>query len=186
MTCILPEIDSLEQHLSHLDNNRQAYCPEYCPHCGFGTLHIHGNYYRKADKEGSNGVYLDPIPIPRFLCVGCGATCSCLPSCIPPYRWYLWAAQQTILLCLLRGMPVAEIERQHFPSRHTIRRWSHWINERFAIYKFCLCSHISALGFCPTLCDFWLTYLQHGSLDNAMVLLHRAGELVYENRGIIS
>ena len=186
MTCILPEIDSLEQHLSHLKINPQAYCPEHCPRCNFGTLHIHGHYYRKADKEGSNGVYLDPIPIPRFLCVGCRATCSCLPSCIPPYRWYLWAAQQTVLLCLLNGMSVTEIEKQYLPGRHTLRRWSHWINERFSVYKFHLCSTLSNLGSCFTLSHFWSTYLQHKSLDSAMVLIHRAGELTYVNRGIIS
>ncbi|VAW89774.1 hypothetical protein MNBD_GAMMA18-1356, partial [hydrothermal vent metagenome] len=41
-------------------------------------------HLRKADREGEDGLYLDPAPIPRFYCRRCQATCSRLPSCIAP------------------------------------------------------------------------------------------------------
>ena len=60
----------------------------------------HGHYRRKTDREGQEGVYLDPVPIPRFYCRHCQATCSRLPGCIAPRRWYSWLVQQAVLAVL--------------------------------------------------------------------------------------
>ena len=52
MSRILPAIDSLNQHLYHLEHHPEAYCPQRCPHCGMEGVWVHGHYLRKADREG--------------------------------------------------------------------------------------------------------------------------------------
>ena len=62
MSRILPAIESLDQHLYHLEHHPESYRPSQCPHCGMGGLWRHGCYRRKADREGEDGVYFDPTP----------------------------------------------------------------------------------------------------------------------------
>jgi len=82
MCHILPAIDSLVQHIYHLKHHPEAYRPQRCPHCARGGVWRHGHYPRKADREGKDGVYHEPVPIPRFYCRHCQATCSQLPGCM--------------------------------------------------------------------------------------------------------
>ncbi len=42
----------------------------------------------------------DPVAVPRFRCTGCGATCSRLPACVAPRRWYDWRVPQQALRAL--------------------------------------------------------------------------------------
>jgi len=97
MKRIVPGIDTLDQHLQQLEQNPEAYRPACCPHCGTGGVHCHGHYLRKADREAKDGVYLDPVPILRYYCRHCRRSCSRLPSCIAPRRWYLWMLQQAVI-----------------------------------------------------------------------------------------
>lgn len=106
MALILPGIHSLAQHLQHLQALPEDYRPERCPHCGRARMWCHGAYTRKADRERSRSASLNPVPIPRFLCSFCYRTCSRLPECVPPRRWYLWAVQQAVLGLICAGHSV--------------------------------------------------------------------------------
>ena len=103
MAIILAGIHSLTQHLQQLNSNPEAYRPKRCPHCGHAGVWSHGHYLRLPDRENSGPDSLNPIPILRFFCpqAGCRRSCSALPECIPPRRWYLWSVQQAMLLFLI-------------------------------------------------------------------------------------
>ncbi|RQR45788.1 hypothetical protein DIE19_35495 [Burkholderia sp. Bp9126] len=83
---------TLEQHLRVIVTTPRSYHPERCPHCGRACMWAHGFYERKADR--SAGGALNSVPVPRCCCAACGRTCSRLPLCICPLRWYGWALQQ--------------------------------------------------------------------------------------------
>jgi hypothetical protein len=125
MACILAGILSLGQHLSTLKDNRQRYRLECCPHsdCGKSGLWCHGYRYRKADRGTHDPSTLNPIPILRLYCPACQRTCSVLPECIPPLRWYLWVIQQAAVQLFFSGISLNEISQQIKPSRWTISRW---------------------------------------------------------------
>src|ERR1700730_7388581 len=105
MLRIVPLIASLQQHLSELECTPAVYRPPRCPHCGLTRLWKHGRYDRKSDRDTGK---LNPISVPRFVCRRCGGTCSLLPSCLPPRRWYLWGVQAAVLLGLLSGASLRE------------------------------------------------------------------------------
>lgn len=98
MTSIVPNILSLAQYLEALKNISEPYIIEICPTCGYFGLWHHGIRYRKSDREATADTTLNPIPILRFYYSACHYTCSALPECIPPRRWYLWSVQSVVLL----------------------------------------------------------------------------------------
>jgi len=175
---ILPAIESLDQHLYHLEQHPEAYRPERCPHCGMGGVWRHGHYWRKADRDGEDGVYLDPVPIPRFYCHHCQTTCSRLPGCIAPRRWYLWVVQQTALVLLLSGYSLHEVARMHRPGRRTLGRWWRGLKKRFQADSFRLCSRFAELGRHLCFASFWSACLERMSLADAMGWLERDGVLI--------
>ncbi|WP_226382967.1 DUF6431 domain-containing protein [Burkholderia mayonis] len=65
----------------------------------------HGCYDRKADRSADG--QLNPVSVPRFRCPSCRRTCSRLPLCICPRRWYGWALQQQVLAVADRRCVVA-------------------------------------------------------------------------------
>lgn len=178
MCRILPAVDSLDQHLYHLEHHPEAYRPSFCPHCGVSGVWRHGHYLRKADREGEDGLYLDPAPIPRFYCRRCQATCSRLPSCIAPRRWYPWIVQQAALALLLNGSSLRKAARMSRPGRHTIRRWWCWLEDRFSQYSFHLRSHFPALGRTASQTAFWSACFRRMSLASAMAMLDREGVII--------
>jgi len=178
MSRILPAIESLDQYLYHLEHHPESYRPSQCPHCGLSGVWRHGYYRRKADREGKDGVYLDPVPIPRFYCRHCRATCSRLPGCIAPRRWYLWMTQQTALVLLLSGSSLREVARMCRPGRHTIRRWWCWLEERFGQCSFHLRSRFPELGRTTSPTSFWSACLHRMSLADAMGWLDREGAVI--------
>lgn len=102
MCRIVSGIDSLQQHIATLRSTPEVYLPRCCPSCGHGGLWHHGCYFRKADRRPEPmDECLNPIPIPRYLCSSCRHSCSRLPSCIAPRRWYSWLSQQQALQSLL-------------------------------------------------------------------------------------
>ncbi len=178
MCRILPAIESLNQHLYYLEHHADAFRPAQCPHCGFCGVWRHGHYLRKADREGENGVYLDPVPIPRFYCRHCEATFSRLPVCIAPRRWYLWATQQAVLVLLLSGYSLHKVARMCRPGRRTIGRWWRNLESRFHDHSFHLRSRFPELGRHLCFSSFWSACLRQMSLANAMGWLERDGVVI--------
>lgn len=172
---ILAAITSLEQHLITLKNNLSQYCPDKCPSCGKAGLWCHGVYYRKPDREGGN---LNPIPIPRFLCPNCKHTCSVLPECIPPRRWYMWVINQAVLLLSLTGKSMRAIAKESTPSRHTISRWTARFKEQFNLHKDTLCGHLTEFGRTSGFSEFWEGCLKEMPLSQSMYLCHASGVIV--------
>ncbi len=178
MSRIVPLIISLEQHLFLLQHNPEIYRPSCCPYCGMSGLWSHGFYERQADREGSSAESLNPIPIPRYLCSNCRRTCSRLPSCIPPRRWYLWRIQQAALILILSGASLRTDERQSLPGRRTIGRWWHWLHAKYTQYSFHLRNRFPELGRHASRTDFWIACLKKMSLADAMAWLDRDGVIV--------
>ena len=99
---IVKGITTLFQYLTILESDPTKLLPPRCPLCGYCTLKHHGRYLRKPDRNSTAKDSLNPVPILRFICGGCHHTCSTLPECMAPRRWYLWSLQESILKCLLK------------------------------------------------------------------------------------
>lgn len=99
---IVSGITTLTQYLDVLANHSHTLHPDYCPRCGFNSLSFHGSYGRKPDRQGNSKTTMNEIPIMRYACLGCGKTCSTLPECLAPQRWYLWSLQQAVLVYLFK------------------------------------------------------------------------------------
>lgn len=175
MLRIVSAIACLQQHLMTLAATPEAYRPERCPQCGRAGLWGHGRYYRKADR-GSGA--LNPIPVPRFVCRGCGGTCSRLPSCLPPRRWYLWSLQAAVLLGLLSGASLRECADTSGRARSTVRRWWQWLQQRHEPLAFRLRSHWPEWGRAGSWQGFWQLALAQEPLREVMAWLDRQGVAV--------
>jgi transposase-like protein len=178
MALILPGIHSLVQHLQHLQVEPETYRPARCPHCGKARVWCHGVYTRKADRDGTAHGSLNPIPIARFLCACCRQTCSRLPECLSPRRWYSWAVQETVLAWLIAGHSMRWIARQVTPSRRTVRRWWQQLQARFAEHALCLRSRFPELGRAVSWRSFWQACLSQMRLSTAMSWIQQAGHPV--------
>jgi len=177
MVHIVAGILSLMQH--QIDKEEQESCRlEYCLCCGKAKPHFHGAYPRKTYRSGNNDSSLNPVYIQRYYCPACQKTCSVLPECIPPHRWYLWELQQIALSLLLAGKSLRAVAQEIMPSRRTIGRWINRLKEQFLVHKDTLCNHITDLGRTSGLKDFWQACLNHFSLAQAMQLCHAAGVIV--------
>lgn len=170
MNRILGTITTLDQHFVELANGGDAYRPANCPHCQVGGLWHHGCYHRKADRSADSSESRNPVAILRFLCNACLRTCSRLPACIAPRRWYDWAIQQVVLLLLLSGASLHQGCRQTGRSRSTVRRWQDWLHARSAQFAFFLRSRLPELGRLPEP-NFWFQVIASMSLTDAMTEL---------------
>ncbi|MBN6739336.1 hypothetical protein JKG47_02035 [Acidithiobacillus sp. MC6.1] len=150
MSRIVAGISTLKHHRDALAQDPERYRPVQCPHCGLGHPWHHGHYTRKADRTVSGRE--NPVPIPRFFCRSCGHTCSRLPSCIAPRRWYGWALQQMVLLLLWTGLSFYAIRSLPPlldtlpPCRSTCRRWWRWLAGRSISFESALRSAFPELG----------------------------------------
>ena len=133
---IVSGIATLHQHREALCHAPDVYRPPACPHCGLGGLWSHGYYHRKADRAPRS--LENPVPIPRFLCRGCRRTCSRLPACIAPRRWYDWVVQQRVLMGRLMGASVHALSRACALARTTVRRWWRALRSRSPLFVFSL------------------------------------------------
>jgi transposase-like protein len=178
MPRIVPAILSLAQHLDTLRLTPEVYRPSACPHCGLGCLWCHGHYPRKPDRGlGSSGNW-NPVPIPRYLCPGCERTCSRLPECVAPRRWYGWAVQQLALLLLLAGSSLHRCAAWLGIDRRTARRWWQWLAGRGDEFAFRLRARFPELGRMADFRSFWAACLGRLSLAGAMAWLDRDGVVV--------
>ena len=178
MRYIVPGIQTLGQHIHHLFSDPNHYRPKLCSSCGKSGLWCHGTYERKADRERPSSDSLNPILIPRFYCSNCRHTCSTLPECIPPRRWYLWSIQQATLLFILSGHSIYHSSRVHLPSRFTVSRWFNRLVEQFHHHRFHLSSYLPQLGYTDSFASFWQTCLTQLSLEGVMCLLNQTGLIV--------
>ena len=173
MQRIVPAILSLPQHRAALERQPVIYRPSACPHCGLARLWGHGGYVRKADRRPEPSGSMNPVLIPRFFCQGCRQTCSRLPECIAPRRWYDWAVQQVVLLWLLSGGSVHQAAVQGGVDRHTVRRWWAWLRERSEAFGFWLRTRFPDLGRAVDWSGFWRGCLAAMPLSRAMAWLDR-------------
>ncbi|MCP4996577.1 MAG: hypothetical protein GY934_22805 [Gammaproteobacteria bacterium] len=178
MNRIVPDIDTLEQHIHEINHNSERYRPQWCPTCGFGGLWVHGSYDRYPDRGLESSGRLNPVPIPRYRCDQCGVTCSRLPSCIAPRRWYIWKVQQQVLLAVLLGESIRSVSRRFMPGRHTIRRWLTWLYCHDQSYRFSLASDFPWLERMPEWSSYWYSAMTTVSLDNLMTCLDNQGVTV--------
>ncbi len=168
---IVASITSLEAHVAALESGCQAYRPLNCPHCNGCKLWGHGCYYRKADRgPGADGA-LNPVAIARFLCAACRHTCSRLPLCIAPRRWYNWAVQQLVLLLILTGSSVNYCSGCAALDRRTVRRWRDWLDQRSEDFVFHLRSRFAELGREPDAPALWRSVMNAMTLGVAMAWL---------------
>lgn len=172
MTCILPDIHTIEQHFTQLQNNPEAYRPKACPGCGRSGLWCHGCYCRKSNRDTGHP---DPVSIPRFQCPHCRRTCSVLPECIPPRRWYLWVVQSAVICGLLAGQSLRKLAQKLPPARSSMRRWWQRCQACFDQHAFHLRNRFVELGRHQELASFWFATLDRIPLSTAMLLLNQAG-----------
>jgi transposase-like protein len=172
---IVSSIKSLQQHIEMLFQTPEVYRPQACPHCGLSRLWRHGCYYRKAGRGSAACNKLNPIPIPRFCCQGCRHTCSRLPACIAPRRWYAWAVQQQVLLMRLAGYSLHGMSLLVPACRHTLRRWWQWLAVRSSDFGFHLRSCFPELGRATDWRAFWRTCLERMPLSEVMAWLDQHG-----------
>ena len=170
---IVGSITSLVQHLVAVATDAEKYRPASCPHCRCAGVWRHGCYHRKADRGPGGGESLNPVPVLRFLCRACERTCSRLPACIAPRRWYDWVAQQAVLVLLLGGVSLHHCARCSGRDRRTVRRWRDWLHERSEEFSFFLRSRLPELGRFAEFESFWRNVIDAVSLQQAMTLLER-------------
>jgi transposase-like protein len=175
MALIVAGMSSLIQYLSEIKLDLKIPRPERCLCCGKSGLWLHGSYPRKADRSCGISRSLNPIFIQRFFCSNCRRTCSALPECIPPRRWYLWEVQQAALVLLLVGKSLYAAAKEVTPSRHTLGRWLKRFREQFFHHKDALCNYKADLGRTTGFSDFWQASLKELSLAQVMRLCHASG-----------
>jgi transposase-like protein len=171
MQRIVPGILTLAQHLLLVAEAPEDYRPSQCPHCQAGGLWGHGVYWRKADRREGVKPSLNPVAVLRFWCRSCARTCSRLPECIAPRRWYDWAVQQAVLLLLLTGCSVRRCAACTGRARRTVQRWGAWLTERDSVFAFFLRSRFAELGRAGEGPAFWLRVIESMSLSRAMAWL---------------
>ena len=169
---IVAGITTIEQHLETIRQSPEAYRPPCCPHCGLKILWQHGHYERKADRRAGQDSR-NPVPICRYCCAACRRTCSRLPACIAPRRWYDWSVQQTVLERRLNGSPNRQCAACGGPERRTVGRWWDWLQERSLLFEFYLRARCAELGRATDFSAFWLRVFESLGLAPAMTLLDR-------------
>ena len=178
MCRMIGSVRTPRQHFFTLKSNPCAYRPQRCARCGRGGLWAHGLYYRKGDRSVASANRSVLIPIPRFCCAHCGATCSCLPGCLSPRRWYPWSTQGLALLFVLNGISLTRIREWVGVSADTVRRWRTWLIRRAGTLEFHLRSAFPHLGRHGQAEAFWTTTLTTLGLSDAMATVCRQGEIV--------
>jgi transposase-like protein len=176
MFSILAGIYSLIQYKTEfVIGLNKEFRPTRCPCCGRENSWRHGPYVRNADRLNNSCNSLNPIFIQRYFCPSCKKTCSVLPECIPPRRWYLWETQQEAIILFLLGNSARAVEKQVKPSRHTIMRWVAWLIVQFNLHKDTLCNYFPSFGLFTEPVAFWKHLFDKLPFCTAMRLCHVSG-----------
>lgn len=171
MRRIVADINGLEQHNQAISQTPEVYRPASCPHCELKVLWRHGHYQRKADLCNRGAANLNPVLILRYYCPGCERTCSRLPECIAPRRWYNWLLQQIGLGAMIEHRAPATPPTCRTPAPRTIGRWWRWLQERGQIFRFYLTSRFAELGRMADDAAFWCRVFETIGLPRAMAWL---------------
>lgn len=177
MSRIAQNIDTLEKHMRCMSIDPERYRPSCCPHCGHQMVWFHGQYTRLADRESGSSSPFNLVPIPRFICAedDCRKTCSRLPQCIPPRRWYLWCVQQRALLTLLCGSSLKALAQSMMPARSTLKRWREWLILRNRDFQLYLAAHLPQLHRTAGWMEYWRDGFTAVGLSSMMAILDRTG-----------
>ena len=170
MRRIVIGITTLEQHIEAVKAHPEGYWPRCCPHCGIKVLWRHGHYERKAGRQLEQRS-LNPVPIFRYRCSGCQRTCSRLPECIAPRRWYDWSVQQEALKPRLKGGSEGHCADGGGPDERTVDRWWQWLKVRGEVFEFHLRARFAELGRAAGFDAFWRHVFATLGLARAMTLL---------------
>lgn len=173
MQRIVAGITSLEQHEERLEQTPEIYRPPCCPHCGIKVVWRHGCYHRKADMYNRGDANRNPVPILRYCCSACQRTCSRLPECIAPRRWYHWGVQEVALRSTLKSV-ASPPSPYPTPARRTVGRWHHWLQERTLTFRFLLTRRFPDLGRIGDDTGFWLGVFDTLGLSRAMAWCDQA------------
>ena len=171
MNRIVASVTTLLQHVEAVKQTPEIYRPLSCPHCGIKIVWQHGYYTRKADRRQQGEDSLNPVPILRFCCSVCRRTCSRLPLCVAPRRWYNWSVQQSVLDRLLNGFSGHHCADAEGLDRRTVGRWWNWLQERGQTFEFHLRARLPELGRVSGFNDFWRLVFKSMGLAAAMALL---------------
>ena len=118
-----------------------------------------------------------------FFCPFCHHTCSALPACMAPRRWYLWEEQEQCLKARFRGCSISAIARLFLPSRQTVNRWLQWALGRFNEFRSELQVRFPSLGYENQAPGWWSKLLEKIKLSTAMAILHGIGINVLRSLG---
>ena len=168
MQRIVAGITSLEQHEQAIDELPEKYRPPCCPHCGIKIVWSHGCYYRKADLCNHGAANRNPVPILRYCCSICRRTCSRLPECIAPRRWYNWRLQQVGLSPVIGSAAPTSSVVGPTPAYRTLKRWRQWLQEHGGLFRFSLTSRFPDLGRVADDTHFWREVFDTMGLSRAM------------------
>ena len=103
-------------------------------------------------------------------------TCSRLPLCIGPRRWYDWALQQQqVLQLLIAGASLRRTAAIFALGYHTVRRWWRSLSARHETFVFHLRSRFAELGRSADRGGFWLACFRCRPLCEAMAWLDHDG-----------
>ena len=172
---IVSGITSLQQHIETQHSTPEVYRPAQCPHCGLTGLWRHGCYSRKSNRSSPREKSVCLIEIPRYLCSACCHTCSRLPSCVPPRRWYSWLFQQKVLQYLLIVNSLHGCAAKFCIYRSTIRRWWNWLQSRTVEFEFFLKSRFPEWGRSIDSNSFWRSCMDDMPLSEVMASLDHDG-----------
>jgi hypothetical protein len=189
MQVILPDFLTLDDYYIYIElllfeEAKAREMDRKCPTCRIlNALHIHGSYDRYPDRPVVAGKKsLNPIKILRFICkyAECKKTCSFLPECIPPRRWYIWKLQQSVIQRYFHGCSWKDISVKTDIPISTCKRWCKWLVAKHNDYAFILKNVAGNLKDALLDCanDFkqlWRVCFTHISLDRAMLLCHKSG-----------
>ena len=175
MVHIFAGILSLVQYIERLKHDPEKLRLEHCLCCGKSNPWRHGSYSREADRINPSIESLNPIFIQRYYCPACHKTCSVLPECIPPRRWYLWETQQRVILLFLLCGSARAVEQEERPSRHTIKRWVSWLRVQFKLHRDAICNYLPCFGLLTEPVSFWKHTFDKLSLSKVMHLCHVSG-----------
>ena len=180
MRPILSDKHTFRQHIEALFRTPEKYKPSNCPYCACIKLWCHGFYPRKSDRIHTGADSHNDLPVARFKCTDetCGRTCSTLPECFSPRRWYPWINQQWCLYFLLMGYSINQVNELFPMARSTIVRWKNWLEERFTQFHCYLKNEFPEFGYFEDSLIFWTYWLEKYSLSHAMVYLNNQQVIV--------
>jgi transposase-like protein len=178
MCRIITEIRTLDQHFLTLYSNPSIYRPACCDQCGCSGLWSHGVYYRKGDRSFIGSYRHEEIPIPRFRCPHCDSTCSRLPACLAPRRWYPWSLQALALLLLFTDCSPSRAGDWVGVHLSTVKRWRDGLQERNEEFAFHLRSLFPSLGRNGEGDAFWSSSLRSMGLSEMMAAVCSLGVVV--------